>query len=172
MKKLILSIILIALGPALFFLDGTIIQDFNLRSEQLRPALVPTTDRKCRSKVYLFHQCSFKYEVNGQKIRQDYDFFALGAPKTIMLLKSSESGAITSDVGMAYLWNRVLTISALSLLGLLVLYSAARRMSGLNPPSVTARNIGIDLPEAAPPRNHTVSGSSVGTPRRKAFGRR
>ncbi|WP_346896313.1 hypothetical protein [uncultured Roseibium sp.] len=172
MKKLLFSIILIALGPGLFFFDGAIVQDFNLRSEQLRPALIPTTDRKCRSKVYLFHQCSFKYEINGQKIRQDYDFFALGAPKTLMLLKSSGSGVITSDVGMDYLWNRVLTISALSLLGLIVLYSAARRMTGLNPPSVTARNIGIDTPEAPSPRNHTVSGTSVGTPRRKAFGLR
>ncbi len=110
MRAILGLILLVMIGPGLFFWDGSIIKDINLKFEQLVPAHVSTTDRECRSKVFLFHICSYKYVENNEDKSQTYIFFAFGAPKTITLIKGNTSGTLTSDVGQNYLFNRIATI--------------------------------------------------------------
>lgn len=115
MKQFFLLVILLASAPVFFFMDGSIPKDVSLSSEQLAPAFIATTDRRCRTSVFVFHQCSYKYELNGEQLRQSYHFLASSAPETLILLRGNSTGRITSDVGQNYLTNRILTLFALPL---------------------------------------------------------
>ncbi|MDN3719190.1 hypothetical protein QW131_08085 [Roseibium salinum] len=80
-------------APFFYVLDGSIAKDLGLRSQTLSPALIATSDRKCKSWVFLFHHCSYDYEIGPEKHNQDYIFVALGAPDSIMLLKKTRRPA-------------------------------------------------------------------------------
>ena len=113
MRGALLTIGFVLIGPWAAFSDGAILSDFSLRNEPQELALINTSDRKCSSTVKLFHQCGFKYEFNGETVKQNYAMFAFGAPKTVLLLRGTETGRITSTVGQEYFWNRVFTITFL-----------------------------------------------------------
>ncbi|WP_299470690.1 hypothetical protein [uncultured Roseibium sp.] len=110
MKLLLGLIFIFAVGPGLFLMDGSIIKDFKLRSETLSYANIPTSERRCRTRVLVFQSCNYKYVHEQQEHKQSYIFFALGAPETVVLLRGNASGELTSSVGQDYFWNRILTI--------------------------------------------------------------
>lgn len=110
MKYILALVFVFALGPGLFLTDGAIVKDLKLRSETLSFANIPTSDRRCRTRVIVFQSCSYKYVHNQEEHSQSYFFFSLGAPETLVVLKGNASGELTSNVGQDYLWNRILTI--------------------------------------------------------------
>ena len=118
MKAVLFAIVIMAIGPLMLWFEDDLASDFSLRSHKLVVAGIPTTERKCRSTAFVFNQCGFKYELNGESHRKDYRFFSLGAPKTVILLKSSQTGELTSTVGQAYFGNRILTLVVLNLMSL------------------------------------------------------
>jgi len=163
MRLIFSFIFLLAIGPALFFLDGAIIKDIRLRFDSLAPAYVSTTDRECRSRLFLFHHCSYDYVYNHDDQSQAYFFASFGAPETLSLLRSNITGELTSDVGQDYLWNRVLTVLFFPTL---VLWMIAKYFKA-NRPATT-----VQVPEprqAPPPRPSSPPGSGQ---RRQAFGKR
>lgn len=132
--RLILGIILFCwFGPYLLLNDGAIRKDFSLRSESLTLALIPTTDRKCSSTMMLFHQCSYKYEHNGETQTQNYNMFAFGAPKKLLLMKGVDSGLLTSTTGQEYLWNRLLTVTFAMFVSLMAFLGGLRLFFGSAP---------------------------------------
>ncbi|MEQ8781933.1 MAG: hypothetical protein RIE06_19910 [Roseibium album] len=162
--KLILSFLFVLmLGPGLFFMDGAILKDIKLKSETLSPANVPTSDRKCRSKLYLFQSCSFDYTDNQKDLDQSYFFMSFGPPETLVLLRGTKSGVLTSDVGQDYLWNRILTILLFPGLALwaLVKYLGKTRQHAA-PPLQQTRHV--------PPHVPTHSGGHPAN--RATFGKR
>jgi len=93
------------------YLDGAALKtDFSMKSETLIQAPIPTSNRKCTSSAFLFHQCGFKYEFNGVEESMDYMMLAFGAPKTVHLMMGVESGRLTSTVGQDYIWHRLITM--------------------------------------------------------------
>ncbi|MCK7611583.1 hypothetical protein [Roseibium sediminicola] len=164
--KLIFSFLfLLVIGPALFFLDGAIIKDLRLKFDTLAPAYIATTDRECRSKLFLFHHCSYDYVYENEDLDQSYFFVSFGAPKTLTLLKSNGTGELTSDVGQDYLWNRILMILFMPalLVWILVKYMSTRRAQ-----TVPERPAPRQQPQTQP-RQSAHAGLGQG---RKEFGRR
>jgi len=126
--RAILGVLLLCwFGPYLLLNDGAIRKDFSIRAETTSLALIPITDRKCTSTWGIFHQCSYKYELNGAPQEQNYNMFAFGSPKTIVLLQAQESGRLTSTTGQEYLWNRLFTVIFGMLLSLFTLVAALRK---------------------------------------------
>ncbi|WP_269582268.1 hypothetical protein [Roseibium sp. Sym1] len=163
MRLIFSFIVLLAIGPAFFFLDGAILKDFRLRFDSLAPAYVATTDRECRSRLFLFHHCSYDYVYNHDDQSQTYFFVSLGAPDTLSLLRSNTTGELTSDVGQDYLWNRILTVL---LFPALLLWFLAKYFSARRP----ATAVEGPAPRQAPqPRPSSPPGAGQ---RRQAFGKR
>ncbi|MFC6656278.1 hypothetical protein ACFQEX_12570 [Roseibium salinum] len=152
-------------APFFYVLDGSIAKDLGLRSQTLSPALIATSDRKCKSWVFLFHHCSYDYEIGPEKHNQDYIFVALGAPDSIMLLKNAATGAITSDVGQDHLFNRIATLVIFPLIGVFLLVKMLGRRAGPVP---------AGLPEARTPETprQTAAAAPPGRPGNKVFGKR
>lgn len=160
--KLILSFLFfMMLGPGLFFLDGSIVKDLSLKSETLSPANIATRDRKCRSKVFVFQSCSYEYTHNGQELDQSYFFVSFGPPETLTLLRSNKSGALTSDVGQDYLWNRILLVlffPGLALWGLVKYLSNARQHS----PRPARQSAPVPQRFVAPSSGHSAARTTFG----------
>ena len=110
MKAILIAIFLMGLGPMMFWLDGDLGSDYGLRSHTLVPANIATSDRRCRSTFFLLNQCSFKYQLDGERHSKNYVIFSFGAPDTVRLLKSAETGELTSTVGQEYFWNRIIAV--------------------------------------------------------------
>ena len=110
MKSILIAIFLMVLGPAMFWLDSDLASDFGMRGQTLVPANIATSDRRCRSTFFILNQCSFKYEHNGEQHGKNYVIFSLGAPETVSLLQSTETGELTSTVGQEYFWNRIVAL--------------------------------------------------------------
>ena len=131
MKKIIITFLFLAIGPYLAWSNADeIARDFSMRGETLLYANIPTTDRECRSTLFLFHQCGFKYEDQGVSKRSDMQFFAFGAPDLVFLQRGAQSGGLTSTVAQEYFWNRIFTIvftMFLSLMTLRAIISGATR---------------------------------------------
>ncbi len=124
-------------GPYLLFNDGAIRKDFSIRAETTNVALIPTTDRKCNSFWGLFHQCSYNYELDGTAHSQNYNMFAFGSPKTIILLQAEESGRVTSSTGQEYLWNRLFTVIFGMLLSLATLVGVFVKLARPSPSQIS-----------------------------------
>ncbi|AVX03153.1 hypothetical protein MXMO3_00609 [Maritalea myrionectae] len=110
MRSIFILIALLAFGPLSIWLDSDLVSDFRLRSEKLVYADVPTSQRKCTGTPVLLYSCGFKFEIAGETYRKRYVLVALGAPKTVHLLKGEQSGVITSTVGQDYIWNRIIAV--------------------------------------------------------------
>lgn len=111
MGKVLFYLLFLVFGPLLFWLEGDQLKtDYSLRSETIVNANIPTTFRYCRSKVFIWHSCSFDYIVAGENQEFNYQFFALGAPDTVFIQKGVESGRLTTTVGQDYFWHRAVTI--------------------------------------------------------------
>ena len=110
MKAFLIAIFLMGIGPLMFWIDGDLASDFGMRGQTLVPANIATSDRRCKSTFFILNQCSFKYELAGEKHSKNYVIFSLGAPDTVRLLKSTETGELTSTVGQEYFWNRIIAI--------------------------------------------------------------
>lgn len=165
LKLMFSFLVLLVIGPALFFLDGAIVKDLRLKFDTLAPAYIGTTDRECRSKLFLFHHCSYDYVYENEDRDQTYFFVSFGAPKTLTLLKSNSTGELTSDVGQDYLWNRILMILFMPalLVWILVKYLGARR-------ALTAPEQSAPRQQPQPqPRQSAPTGLGQA---RKEFGRR
>ncbi|MEM8687068.1 MAG: hypothetical protein AAGF81_07050 [Pseudomonadota bacterium] len=177
MKAALFAICAMAIGPLLIWLEDDLASDFRLQSHKLVIAGIPTTDRKCKSTVFIFNQCGFKYELNGKSHSKDYTFFSFGAPETVHLLRSTETGELTSTVGQAYFSNRIVTLAVVNLMSLIaacLLFSAvfnkrrpslARVEPDLNVPTVAH---GQDAMAPAPEEQAATFGERSPT----TFGRR
>ncbi len=127
MRALLFLVIMVLAGPFFFFIDGAIIKDFRLKSDTLAPAFIQTTDRTCKSRLFVFHDCSYRYKFDHKDQKQDYFFFSFSPPETVMLLRGNNTGEITSDVGQDYLFNRIATIFAFPLLAIFAVVKALGR---------------------------------------------
>ena len=79
--RAILGVLLLCwFGPYLLLNDGAIRKDFSIRAETTSLALIPITDRKCTSTWGIFHQCSYKYELNGAPQKQNYNCLLYTSP--------------------------------------------------------------------------------------------
>ena len=174
--RLILGIILFCwFGPYLLLNDGAIRKDFSLRSESLTLALIPTTDRKCSSTMMLFHQCSYKYEHNGETQTQNYNMFAFGAPKKLLLMKGVDSGLLTSTTGQEYLWNRLLTVIFAMFVSLMAFFGGLRLFFGgaptpQNQQRMPQQQLHQITPAPQPPQQARARGQS-GFGKRTGFSR-
>jgi hypothetical protein len=171
-KKLFLIVVLIACAPLFYVMDGAIIKDLRLKSETLAPAYIMTTDRRCKSKAFLFHSCSYKYQTDHEGKKQSYFFLSFGAPETLMLIRGNSSGGITSDVGQDYLVNRIVTLLIFPLLALFVLLKGNRVENGrTQPDGAPRRNL---APEARPVAQPTARPTAPPSARsgKPVFGKR
>lgn len=163
MKIFLSFLFVLMLGPGLFLMDGAILKDLRLKSETLSPANIPTTDRKCRSKLYLFQGCSYDYVINREDHDQSYFFVSLGPPETLVLLRGDKSGELTSDVGQDYLWNRILTVLFFPALAIWCLFKILLNARQQSPSRSQQRP--IVLQQAAPSAANRATG-------RTTFGKR
>lgn len=132
MKKIVFLILFIGIGPFMVWENANILSEFKLRNENLSVANIPTADRKCSSTAFLFHQCSFNYVIEGEKIYKNYRFLAFGSPDTVRLLVSDKTGTITSTVAQSYFWNRIFTVIVtmlISIFTLLAILPSRRRVN-------------------------------------------
>lgn len=171
MKKLLITAVLLALGPFMYFNDGKIISDFNMSSEPHDFAGISTTDRKCTSSAFLFQQCSFKYEVNGEAKSQSYHFLSFGAPDTIHLMRGRKSGVLTSTVGQEYLWNRIFTIFFQVLIGLAMLKSLFNQSKAPQNNQVRAKRV-AENPVQRQSKAHRNMNAGIVAPAQAGFGKR
>ena len=126
MKAILFAILMIAVGPGLFYMDGAIVSDFLLAGEKLVDAGIRTANRKCKRFNFAYHDCEFTYKLDGVTTRQSYKMLAFSGPETLTLLRGVDSKLITSDVGQNYLWNRIITPFIPFFLGLLMLIGLMR----------------------------------------------
>ncbi|MEM7429628.1 MAG: hypothetical protein AAF441_26445 [Pseudomonadota bacterium] len=124
MRGILFIIALLAIGPLSIWMNDDLVSDYELRGHTLVPAGISTTDRKCTGMPFLIYHCRFKFSAGGESQSKNYLLFAFGSPKTVYLMKSQQTGALTSSAGQEYFWNRVVAIvlsSAISILSALVL---------------------------------------------------
>ena len=117
MKKLIATLILLAAGPFMVWQDGAILSDFTLRNHMLQPSKIATSERTCRRLAFVFQHCSFRYQHEGEEQRQRYFLLTFKAPERLTMLQSVQTGAVTTNVGVDYFWNRISAILACLILG-------------------------------------------------------
>ena len=173
MRKIILSLIALAVAPLMVWLDGAMLTDFKLRSETLVPVSIETFERKCRSKVFVLQICSYEYETQGRMKVQRYMMLALDAPEQLLMLRGMSSGQLTSNVGMEYFWNRVFSILFLFAFGLYSLRSALKEQS--TPQSIldevaTQLEPGRHPAQTTPPKSRNTHQNGPVVARRRAAG--
>ena len=146
--------LMFCLAPLFFYLDGSIVKDISLKSESLSPAYIATSDRRCKTSAFLFHSCSYKYQFDNQDKKQSYFFLSIGAPETLILLRSDTSGGITSDVGQNYLINRIVTLLLFPLLALFVMLKGGRSEARQASPRIETPRNPIPEPRPLAPTTH------------------
>lgn len=152
-----------------------------MRGEPLAPVALETSSRKCKSTVFLFHNCSYRYIVDDASKSQNYFFVSFGAPDHLVMLKSTRSGTITSNVGQEYLINRIVTLFLFPIIGLFAMAGKIGAPAPSRPPQ--ARELpdvgaGQQVPAQVPNvTSRTATRDQVNRPvaprgTKPAFGRR
>ncbi|MCP5080277.1 MAG: hypothetical protein GY948_01115 [Alphaproteobacteria bacterium] len=173
MKAFLIAVFLMGLGPLMFWLDGDLASDYGMRGQTLVPANIATSDRRCKSTFFILNQCSFKYQLDGEKHSKNYVIFSLGAPDTVRLLKSTETGELTSTVGQEYFWNRIIAILFFNGISLFVAIAVFASMFGGRTSAQTSPQPQRAAP-AAPagmPAGHGAQAFAANGPQ-ASFGRR
>ena len=118
MKRVLYVLLCFASSPFFYWFDGSIVKDWGMRGETLAPVALETSSRRCKSTVFLFHNCSYRYIFDDVSKSQNYFFVSFGAPDHLIMLQSKNSGKITSNVGQEYLFNRIATLFLFPIIGL------------------------------------------------------
>lgn len=125
--KVILSILAVMIMMGVFVAGfGTgVVRDFQI-GDQIKPAAdARIVKASCRSKALVFRTCEIvgDAKLNGRVTRTTLEYFYVQMPGddnavTLMTSKADPS-LLTTDIGQANLWNRILSLAAMAALGLL-----------------------------------------------------
>ena len=172
MQKIIFYLSLLLIGPITLISDGAILKDLSLRSETLAPAFVNVQNPECSSILFLVHLCSYEYDLDGVTQEQDYNLIAFGAPQQVQLLRSFESGRMTSTTGQEYIWNRIFTLVIAMLISgftALTMVAAFLSMGKDEEPSFAASRPNVST-NSAPQSAHVPRNTQPNFGRRTSFG--
>jgi hypothetical protein len=124
------------IGLASAILAPPILSDLQVRDSAVAAREARFVNGRCRTRIFLFHDCdlTLRYAGKGTSVerRVNYLFVAPGSGSFTVQARvdPARPEAITSDLGIDYLWNRIATAIGLTLIGLLIGYgliSSGRR---------------------------------------------
>ena len=114
MKAFLAALFFGAIGVFLIWLMGpSIWQDFRTDESKLVPALEYTvTEARCKSRVFVVTSCDVELTNSATKEEVDFDYFMFGrlGGERVYGLKSEDGQTLTTNIGMDYATNRLITL--------------------------------------------------------------
>ncbi len=139
MKLWLASIVCIVLGGFVAKWQAPPIwSDFQLRSVKLeRTADYAVTKAECKTRAFVLASCDVTLSAVADKAEHKFEYMLLGrmGGESVYALVDSQTKAVTTNVGISYVWNRLFMLLVCSGLlfggGLFLLYSLLFRKKAI-----------------------------------------
>lgn len=127
---------LVLVGFFIWWLGPRLVNDFSARADHFAPITdMRIAEAKCRSKLFVISFCDIKTEGPAQGEKHQLSYLILGSlgGERVSLLRSQEHPQLlTSNIGVDYFWNRVLSFAVfVGLLGALVVGGIVSMIGGV-----------------------------------------
>lgn len=114
MKAFLAALFFGAIGFFLLWLMGpSIWQDFRTDQDKLVPAFeYSVTEARCKSRVFVVTSCDVELTNKATNEEIDFDYFMFGrlGGESVYGLKSVDGQTLTTNIGMEYVTNRLITM--------------------------------------------------------------
>ncbi len=114
MKLWLSSIVCIVLGGFLTMWQAPPIwSDFQLRSVKLeRTADYAVTKAECKTRAFVLASCDVTLSAVADKTEHKFDYMLFGrmGGESVYALVDSQTNAVTTNVGVSHVWNRLLML--------------------------------------------------------------
>ncbi len=133
MKQVLIGLVCIVLGIFLgwMFAPG-VWSDLRLDQAQLQPAPEYSIEKaECRQRFFILATCDLELtnRTSGAEVELDYLMLGRMGGTPIDVLKTADGGVVTSNVGLDYIFNRIIMLIAM--VGILVVIGAGAIFAGL-----------------------------------------
>ncbi len=127
-RPLLTCVVAALVGVAMIYLEGPgLMRDVQLRNAALVPARdLKVDEAQCRSHWWVVSNCSISYSAPQSRDKQSIHFSVFGTigGQRFQLMRTPDSRAVTTDIGIAKLTNRVsMAILMLGLVGTVCFFS-------------------------------------------------
>ncbi len=93
-------------GPAIWF-------DFQLQNTKLeRTTAYEVTEAKCKNRLFVLASCDVTLSQIADKTEHKFDYMLFGrlGGESVYALVDSQTNAVTTNVGVSHVWNRLLML--------------------------------------------------------------
>jgi hypothetical protein len=132
-RALVILVLVVLFVVAMVHVEGPgLMRDVQLRNAALVPAQdMKIEEARCRSHWWIVSSCTVSYRAaqQPQQQRQSISFTVFGSlgGEPVQLLRTADNRAVTTDIGLAKLTNRITTAVFFLLIVATIGFFAARR---------------------------------------------